>query len=201
MTFPTGTVISTTNVEAADSSPALARADIYNLITAFNQLVASINTAGGVSVLNGDGTISSDYLPANYVKNGTITFFPENKIVNIKDVLRLNQRVTADNSLLTSSSAGDIIYLTDGDAGNPCLAVYNGSAWKVVRLATTVGDVGAAISTTAFTIKENHLAHMAEDIDRVETKVDRIDNRIWAILIILCGATFVPMILDFIKTS
>jgi uncharacterized protein Yka (UPF0111/DUF47 family) len=51
------------------------------------------------------------------------------------------------------------------------------------------------------TIKENHLAHMAEDIDRVEGKVDRIDNRIWAILIILCGATFVPMILAFIKTS
>jgi uncharacterized protein Yka (UPF0111/DUF47 family) len=50
-------------------------------------------------------------------------------------------------------------------------------------------------------IKENHLAHMAEDIDRVEGKVDRIDNRIWAILIILCGATFVPMILAFIKTS
>jgi hypothetical protein len=51
------------------------------------------------------------------------------------------------------------------------------------------------------TIKENHLAHMAEDIDRVEGKVDKIDNRIWAILIILCGATFVPMILEFIKTS
>jgi uncharacterized protein Yka (UPF0111/DUF47 family) len=51
------------------------------------------------------------------------------------------------------------------------------------------------------TIKENHLAHMAEDIDRVEGKVDKIDNRIWAILIILCGATFVPMILAFIKTS
>ena len=50
-------------------------------------------------------------------------------------------------------------------------------------------------------IKNNHLAHMAEDIDRVETKVDRIDNRIWAILIILCGATFVPMILEFIKTQ
>jgi len=114
--------------------------------------VASVNSASGVAVLNGDGTLSSDYLPANYVKNGTITFFPENKIVNIKDVLRLTQRVTADNSLLTSSSAGDIIYLTDGDAGNPCLAVYNGSAWKVVRLATTVGDVGAAISTTAFTL-------------------------------------------------
>jgi uncharacterized protein Yka (UPF0111/DUF47 family) len=48
-------------------------------------------------------------------------------------------------------------------------------------------------------IKNNHLAHMAEDIDRVETKVDKIDNRIWAILIILCGATFLPMVIEFVK--
>jgi hypothetical protein len=48
-------------------------------------------------------------------------------------------------------------------------------------------------------IKENHLAHMAEDIDRVESKVDKIDNRIWAILIILCGATFIPVLLEFVK--
>jgi uncharacterized protein Yka (UPF0111/DUF47 family) len=48
-------------------------------------------------------------------------------------------------------------------------------------------------------IKTNHLAHMAEDIDRVESKVDKIDNRIWAILIILCGATFLPLLVDFVK--
>ena len=46
-------------------------------------------------------------------------------------------------------------------------------------------------------IKTNHLAHMAEDIDRVESKVDKIDNRVWAILIILCGATFLPILVEF----
>ena len=48
-------------------------------------------------------------------------------------------------------------------------------------------------------IKTNHLTHMAEDIDRVESKVDKIDNRIWAILIILCGATFIPVLLELVK--
>jgi hypothetical protein len=48
-------------------------------------------------------------------------------------------------------------------------------------------------------IKSNHLAHMAEDIDRIEKKVEKIDARIWAILIILCGATFFPLLVDFIK--
>ena len=46
-------------------------------------------------------------------------------------------------------------------------------------------------------IRTNHLAHMAEDIDRVESKVDKIDNRVWAILIILCGATFLPILVEF----
>jgi uncharacterized protein Yka (UPF0111/DUF47 family) len=50
-------------------------------------------------------------------------------------------------------------------------------------------------------IKTNHLAHMAEDIDRVESKVDKIDNRIWAILIILCGATFVPLLVSILKDT
>jgi hypothetical protein len=49
-------------------------------------------------------------------------------------------------------------------------------------------------------IKNNHLAHMAEDIDRVEAKVDKIDNRIWAILIILCGATFIPILVEFVNS-
>jgi hypothetical protein len=48
-------------------------------------------------------------------------------------------------------------------------------------------------------IKNNHLAHMADDIDRIEKKVEKIDQRIWAILIILSGATFVPMIVDIVK--
>jgi hypothetical protein len=49
-------------------------------------------------------------------------------------------------------------------------------------------------------IKSNHLAHMADDIDRVEKKVDKIDGRIWAILIILCGATFLPILIEFAKS-
>jgi hypothetical protein len=49
-------------------------------------------------------------------------------------------------------------------------------------------------------IKTNHLAHMADDIDRVEKKVDKIDGRIWAILIILCGATFLPILIEFAKS-
>ena len=32
------------------------------------------------------------------------------------------------------------------------------------------------------TIKDNHLKHMADDIDSIENKMDKLDNRVFAIL-------------------
>ena len=32
------------------------------------------------------------------------------------------------------------------------------------------------------TIKNNHLSHMQEDIDRIESKLDKLDTRVWSIL-------------------
>jgi hypothetical protein len=149
MTFPTGTVIPTTNVASADSDPSQARADIYNLIVAFNQLVASVNAASGVAVLDGSGLIANSSLPTTLSPSGNYTITPSTKIVNINDVLRLAQRYTADMSQLSTATAGDLIYLVDGDLGNPCLAVYSGSSWRVVRLMTQVGNVGATLTARA----------------------------------------------------
>lgn len=46
-------------------------------------------------------------------------------------------------------------------------------------------------------IRDNHLEHMKQDIDRIEEKVDKMDERIWLVLIILIGATFIPVIANF----
>jgi hypothetical protein len=51
------------------------------------------------------------------------------------------------------------------------------------------------------TIKNNHLKHMQEDIDQVEKKIEKMDNRVWAILIILVGAVVIPSIVTFIKNN
>jgi hypothetical protein len=152
MTFPTGTTINTTNLDSADDDPSLARADLYAAVVALNQLIASENTALGVLVLNGSGKIAATYLPNNYTVSGNIAMTPSTGVVTLNRVLRLTQTVTADLGTATGTSspvAGDLIYLTDGDAGQPCLAVYDGSSWKVVRLMTRVGDVGVALTATA----------------------------------------------------
>jgi len=48
-------------------------------------------------------------------------------------------------------------------------------------------------------IKSNHLAHMAEDIDRIEKKVEKMDGRVWAILLLLVGAVVLPALVEFVQ--
>ena len=56
------------------------------------------------------------------------------------DSLQLPSYAVADAANIATPAAGQIIYVTNGDSGNPCLAVYSGGAWKRVAL-------GANIST------------------------------------------------------
>jgi hypothetical protein len=48
-------------------------------------------------------------------------------------------------------------------------------------------------------IKTNHLAHMADDIDRIEKKVEKMDARVWAILLLLVGAVVLPALVEFVQ--
>jgi hypothetical protein len=161
MTFPTGTVISTANLDSGDDDPSLARVDLYNMAVAVNAIIASANASQGVLILDGSGKILGNLLPATFFTNaGNITLQPASGVVSLQKVLRLSQIVTADLGTATGTTspvAGDMAYLTDGDAGQACLAVYDGTKWRVVRLMTQAGDVGAAL-TSAFTLTATAVA-------------------------------------------
>jgi len=43
-------------------------------------------------------------------------------------------------------------------------------------------------------IRDNHLAHLKQDVDRVEHRLEKMDARIWYVLIILIGVTVLPVI-------
>lgn len=152
MTFPTGTSIETTNLASDASNPSLAREDLLSLVNAVNQLIASANSNSGVLVLNASGKIASAQMPGTINPTGNILLAPTGGGVSIENVLRLTQILTAELGTLTPTDApqaGDLVYLTDGDAGNPCLGVYNGTEWRIVRFATSVGGATATISATA----------------------------------------------------
>lgn len=44
-------------------------------------------------------------------------------------------------------------------------------------------------------IKDNHLVHLKEDIDRVENKLEKMDARIWWVLGLLVASIVIPNIL------
>lgn len=142
MTFPTGTTISTANLDSATDSPASARSDLLAAVEALNQIIASENSASGVMVLTGSAKIPSTLYGTQITcTTGDQVINPTSGIVNIRDVLRMQPMTTADITALADPVAGDIAYASDGDAGSPCLTFYNGTDWVVI-------SVGSAISST-----------------------------------------------------
>lgn len=40
----------------------------------------------------------------------------------------------------TNGTTGRVIYVSNGDSGSPCLAVDNGTNWKIVALGATISE-------------------------------------------------------------
>jgi hypothetical protein len=63
-------------------------------------------------------------------------------IVTVPSIARI--KVVMENytvaGLPTNGTPGRIVYVTDGDGGNPCMAVDNGTNWVRVNLGTTVSS-------------------------------------------------------------
>lgn len=147
MAFPNNQ-INTTNLDSDADSPSLARVDLYNAVVALNTIIDGSNAANGVCVLGASGTIGSSQIPLTVSPTGTLVLAPSTGVVKIQDVLRMQTLTTAQVQALTGT-VGDIVYTTDGDAGQPCLAAYDGSAWRVIRFMTTIGGVAASLSAAA----------------------------------------------------
>lgn len=138
MSFPSGTQIDTTNLNSGTASPADARLDLLSLVTSVNDLIASENDPNGVCVLDSGGKIAVAQMPTN-INPATLSLAPTSGFVQIVDCIRLPAKAVADLAIdFTSPQRGDIVSLSNGDAGDPCLAMYDGSAWKVIALGATV---------------------------------------------------------------
>jgi len=106
-------------------------------------------------ILNGDGTTFVAATDANtvvsniagsnvMVVSSTGVSVVGNVVTNnisADQSLKLPSYTVAQSANILAPSAGQVIYVSNGDAGNPCLAVYSSGAWKRVSL-------GANISAT-----------------------------------------------------
>lgn len=137
MAFPTST-IPTTHLDADTDSPASARADLYSAVVALNSIIDGANGASGVPVLNATGKLDGGVLPNTLSSTGTMTLAPTNGVVNLQNILRMSKYTVAETANIVGSQSGDIIVVSNGDAGNICLAMWDGSAWKRISLGTTI---------------------------------------------------------------
>tara|TARA_R100000951_G_scaffold50992_1_gene43093 strand:+ start:115 stop:537 length:423 start_codon:yes stop_codon:yes gene_type:complete len=139
MAFPTGITIPVGNVDAVTDSPALARADIKTTFDNLQLIVDSYDGASGIAALDSGGKIANAKLPNTLVSSSgaNLTLAPDTEKVNITAVLNLAPRTVAQLNALTSAT-GDIAFCSDGNGADSCLAVYDGSAWKIVALGGTI---------------------------------------------------------------
>ena len=140
MAFPDIDIV-TTNLDSDSDSPAAARVELLQAVQALNIIIAGAGSADGVALLNSGGSIPGTQIPSTIAPFGVLTLAPGDGFVKIEDILRLQFFTTANLNNVVGTAAGDVAFVIDGDAGDPCIAVNDGTDWLRISL-------GAAISAT-----------------------------------------------------
>jgi hypothetical protein len=137
--FPSSGTVDTQYLDAATDSPASARASIKDGLDLVQDIIDSYDSASGIAALDATGKIVNTKLPDSIVSSAgnNLTLSPDTEIVKINNVLTLTPRTTAQLNAMTVTE-GTIAYASDGDGGDACLAVYDGSNWARISLGITI---------------------------------------------------------------
>jgi hypothetical protein len=134
--------VTRTHLDSATDDPSQARVELYNALGELSNVINGRATANGVASLDATAKVPAAQLPDTIQSSAgqPLLLQPNTGRVTIQNVVLLTPRTVAQLTA-TSANAGDTAYCSDGDAGSPCLAVYDGADWLRVAL-------GAAISAT-----------------------------------------------------
>jgi LysM repeat protein len=139
MSFPT-LPVNTSNLDSAADDPSLAREDLLTAVTRLNQIIAGANAPSGVPVLNSSGQLNPTTMPSNIQPASTLALIPATGIVSIQSILRLNPLSRDEVVALAGSEVGDTAMVSDGDSGDLCIAVFDGTDWLRVALGFPISD-------------------------------------------------------------
>lgn len=108
------------------------------------RFISLTSTVTAITNASGNSSITVTNTPdINFeINNNVVASITSSAVVDIAGChsLQLPSYDVANATALTNTAPGQVIYVTNGDSGNPCLAVYSGGAWKRISL-------GANIST------------------------------------------------------
>ena len=140
MAWGDSTNIVTTNLDAGTDSPAAARPDLKAALDELTLVINGRAQASGVAPLDASSKILATYLPneLNSTSGTALTLDPATGKVNIEEVVNLAPQTLAQLNARTDKAEGDIAYCSNGNAGSKTVAVYDGTAWKVVALGATI---------------------------------------------------------------
>jgi hypothetical protein len=127
MAWGNNTNIITTNLDSSSDDPSLARADILAAIQELQAVITGRTTANGVAPLDASALIPNTYLPDNIVSSSgnNLLIQPSTGIAYINYLINLQTKTVAQLEALTPIP-NMVALVSDGDGGDPCLAVYTG---------------------------------------------------------------------------
>ena len=98
--------------------------------------VTSITNSAGTATLNTTATGNIDF----EINSVTVAQVTSTNILNISTghSLQLPAYTVTQANGLGNVATGQVIYVSNGAAGSPCLAVYSGGAWKQVAIGSTI---------------------------------------------------------------
>ena len=141
MAWPTNSPnIDTQHLDAGTDSPASARANIKTALDELANVIDGRNQASGVAGLDASSKISATQIPdeLNSTSATDLTLDPATGKINIEEILQMKPQTLAQLNARSDKEEGDLAYCSNGNSGSKCLAVYDGSNWKVVALGATI---------------------------------------------------------------
>lgn len=129
-----GYTVSGTSLTMAEAPASGDKLEI-RFIASNTSVISAVSDASGNTTVEANNSIIT-----LAVASSTIAEITTNEIFNISNAhsLQLPVYTVTQANALSNKTAGQIIYVSNGDGGSPSLAVYNNSDWKVVALGSTI---------------------------------------------------------------
>ena len=131
--------INTDNLDASTDDPSLARVDILNAFYELQAVISGRDSANGVCPLDTNSLVPNNNLPDTLVSStgNNLILAPDTTRVAVQDIINLPPKTVTEIEAVTGID-GDIMYCSNGDAGSPCLAIYNGTDWLRIALGAAI---------------------------------------------------------------
>lgn len=106
------------------------------------RFIATVSTIAGLTNSTANSSVVVTNIPSIVfeINNVNVATIDNNNIFNIANChsLQLSVYDVANATALTNVADGQMIYVTNGNSGTPCLAVYSVDGWKQVALGANI---------------------------------------------------------------